>query len=166
MRFARTLVAGFVGVCAGCASDGGTGVVALTPPLPLRGSAATEPRIDARVVLPIRMVAEGQVFLGVWINNGLTENVTSGFCADRVDARPFGVETWRDVTPTNAGCTRQLVTFLPGVPSTISATADQAKLRAVAGGAAQAVFLRVRHVVSRNGISIGVQSDGVPIVVP
>lgn len=166
MRVVRILFAGFVGLCAGCAGDGSTGVVALTPPLPLFGSVAIEPRIDARVVPPIRFVGEGQVFLRLSITNGLSESVNSGACADRVDARPFGVQTWSDVTPATVTCTLQLVNFSPGVPTTISVAADQAKLRAVAGGAAQTVFLRVRHVVSRSGVAIGVQSDELPLTVP
>lgn len=149
---------------AGC--DGDPTGVTLMPPVALLGSPAIEARIDARVVVPIRMVAEGQVFLGLSVTNGLTETVSSGACADRVDARPFGVQTWRDVTPANVTCTLQLVAFQPGVPSTISVAADQAKLRAVAGGAAQTVFLRVRHVVSRHGVAFGVQSAEVPLTVP
>ncbi|MES3035921.1 MAG: hypothetical protein V4813_18100 [Gemmatimonadota bacterium] len=138
----------------------------LTPPVALVGPADIEPRIEARIVPAIATVADGQVFLDLSITNGLTESVSSGACADRVDARPLGILRWNDVTPATVGCTRQLVSFLPGVPSTISVAADQAKLRAVAAGTSQTVMLRVRHVVSRNGAAIGVQSAEWPLSVP
>ena len=150
----------------GCASDSVSGVRSLQPAIDLDGSIGIDPRLDARIVLPFSSGGSGQPFLRVQITNGLADAVTSGACADRVDVKPVDGGTWFDATPAQQTCTDQLVSFMPGVPSTINVAVTLRTMRAVAGGERRPLLLRVRHLVWRNRIGYGVQSAEQVVTAP
>ena len=150
----------------GCASDSVSGVRSLQPAIDLDGSIGIEPRLAARVFLPISPGGSGQVFLRLQITNGLADVVTSGACADRVDVKPVDGATWFNATPAQQICTDQLVSFMPGAPSKISAAVNPRTMRSVAGGAGRPVLVRVSHLVWRNPIGYGVQSAEQVVTAP
>ena len=139
------LVAGLA-ICVACASEDVLGPADLGPPIELSGSSIVEPRLDARLQLPISVI-EGLVYSRVTVTNMLPEPVSSGACASAVDARPLTGNEWRNVSPLEVTCTLQLLTAQPGGTMSLSVAAERAKLRAVAGGAGLTAVVRVRHVV-------------------
>ena len=165
MRTLSSAVVASLLLCAACATDGST-AVPLNAAAALQDGSPVEPRIEAQVVLPVTLVADGQVHFEVRVTNRLNATVSSGACVDRVDAKPVTARQWIDATPEGRSCTRQLVSFTPGVGTTLQASADQAVLRALVGGSGGRVLLRARHVVWQGDAVFVMQSAEQEITVP
>jgi hypothetical protein len=151
---------------AGCSSDGSTGIAGLNPPAALSSSVAVEPLLAGTISLPIASPQDGRVRLSVSIRNGLSETVTSGTCAEQIDARPVNGESWFDVTGGTQLCNLRAVQIAPGQSAVFSISADQAKLRLAAGGAGQLVIVRVRTVVSGETRSFAMTSSNERVTAP
>lgn len=154
-----------IALCVACSPARELGPSDLAPPIEIQGAGVVEPRLDAQLQLPISVV-DGLVFTRVVVTNALPETVFSGACAFASDARALNGSEWRNVTPAEQGCTRQLLSAAPGGSMSLSVVAGQTLLRAVAGGAGRTAVLRVRHVVSGATVNYTVQSVEVRVTVP
>ena len=165
-RTLRFTVVLLVAMSAGCSSDGSTGIAGLSPPAALSAAVGVEPLLTGRVVLPIPAAAAGQLRIGVTIRNGLTESITSGSCAEQIDARAVNGQTWYDVTATNQVCILRGQLVRPGEDVVLTILADQAKLRLAAGGAGQTAVVRVRTIVAGANRSLAMTSADQQVLVP
>lgn len=166
MRRATRLLLMLQLTCGACTRDGVTTLSQLRPAVALPGNVAIDPRIAARVDLPLGSPSDGRVTVRITVTNSSVQRFAGGVCAERVDARQVGLETWYDVTAPDKGCPDIALVLAPEASGTVTATAELAKLRAVAGGAGGTVFLRVRHVMYGETAPVGVQSAAAPAAVP
>jgi hypothetical protein len=150
MLTARLVCVGALVVLAGCANDSTTA--------PADGT-SSDKRLSAVVVAPTTTVGAGSVVtVLVSITSALPEPVSSGLCAQVVEARPLAGTTWTDVTAA-VPCAAIALIVPPGGTTTLNAYADQTKARSVAGTGATAVLLRVKAVMSGASTSYQVQSN-------
>jgi hypothetical protein len=144
MRVHHAFVLSSALLLAACASDGTS-----SP------SNSGDRKIDARLVaitdVSSAVLTANTVTMRVTVTSALTESVSGGVCASAVEARTPSGTAWSDVTSTGTVCTLQAALLVPGGTLSMSATADLAKLRAVAGGTGGQVILRARQ--SLNGTS-------------
>lgn len=131
----------------------------LTPPAALSAAVAIEPLSAGQVVTPIPAPRDGQVSVGVTMRNGLTESITSGSCAEQIDARAVNGSRWYDVTASTQLCILRGQLIRPGESVVLTIMADQAKLRLTAGGAGQTAIIRIRTIVVGDDRSLATQVD-------
>ncbi len=165
MSLSRCLLVPVAALCAACSTTTAPGAGDLSPPIEIQGAVAVESRLDTRLELPVSAQG-GLLFTRLLVTNRLPESVSSGACTLASDARAMNGGAWRNVSPADQGCTRQLLVAVPGGSMSLSVVADQALLRAVAGGAGRTAVLRVRHLVSGAAVSYLAQSAEVLITAP
>ena len=135
MRFSAMVMTAATALVAACASDGTTGS---------KNSAPVDARLvavaQARIVRP----GDALILLDVTVRSNLPETVSTGVCAETVEAKPVSGGTWTDVTATSVACISIAAILAPGASMTVSASAEPAKIQAVRG-LNREVLLRVRH---------------------
>lgn len=117
-----------------CASDGTSGPSIDTP---IRAG------LSAVAAAPVGSLSNPNVTMQVAVTSALPEVVSGGVCAQAVEGRtPMGT-AWSDVTSTSFVCSALAVSLAPGATASITAAADQTKLRTLAGSGST-VVLRAR----------------------
>ncbi len=165
MSLSRRVSIPIIALCVACSPARELGPGDLAPPLEIQGAGVVEPRLDARLQLPVSVV-DGLVVTRLIIRNALSEPVSSGACTLASDARTLSGGEWRNVSPAEQGCTRQLITALPEGSMSLSVVVDRALLRAVAGGAGRTAVVRTRHLVSGATVNYTVQSAEQQVTAP
>lgn len=151
MRLSSLIYATSFVLATACASDGSIG-----PNTPV-----IETRLSAVATVTSAVIGDPTVTLRVAITSALNENVQGGVCAQIVEARVAGGE-WADVTATGFACTAQAVLLAPGQTINVTAVADQAKMRQVAGSV-RSVSLRARHGMAGTSTNYTLQSSEVMV---
>lgn len=124
-----------------------------------------ETKLAAAATVPTAAVSDPTVTMRVAVTSALAETVTGGVCAQEIEARGAGAATWTDVKSSGAVCSAQAAVLAPGATINITATGDQAKIRAVAGSGTS-VVLRVRHLLTGASNSYTLQSNEVTWQLP
>lgn len=150
-----TIVAASLLVAA-CATDGSVNVGPI---------GSTDSRLSAVAAPPVADLASAMVTMKIAVTSSLPESVTGGVCASAVEARTAASTTWTDVTSSSYACPAIAAVLLPGSTLTITAAADAAKIRAVAG-ASTAVVLRARSTLNGSNTAYMLQSNEVTYQLP
>ena len=140
-----------------CASDTATS--------PAPRDLTPDSRLSAVAATPVAVVGSATVTMKVSVTSTLPESVSGGVCADAVEARTASATTWTDVTATNFACSALAATLAPGATLTLTAAADQAKLKAAAGSATT-VVMRARSSLSGASASYKLLSNEVTYQLP
>ena len=142
-------------VASACASDGST-----SPSVP-----AIETRLAATATAPTAALNDPTMTMSVEVRSTLPETVTGGRCASVVEARLATATAWTEVTSKTAVCSAIAISLAPGAVTTISAIADQAAVKAVAGSS-KTVLMRARHTLSGASASYTLQTNEVSATLP
>lgn len=156
MRSARLALVATAAVFAACATNEST-----SPGAPRQ----IESRLAAVAVAPTAKVSDANVTMMVAVTSTLPEVVTGGVCAQTIEARVASSTAWTDVTSTSAVCSAIAAQLMPGATLNISAIADQAKIRTVAGSATS-VVLRARHSLAGASATYTLQSNEITFQLP
>ena len=157
MRITRLALAAASLVAAACASDGST--------IPVVVERAADSRLAAVAASPVADLASAMLTMKVTVTSSLTESVTGGVCAQAVEARTASSVTWRDVTASTYACPALAAILAPGATLTLTAAADQAKVKAVAG-TGNTVLLRARSSLAGANTTYNLQSNEVTYQLP
>ena len=156
MRMNRLLIATAALVAVACGSDD------VTSPSPDR---AADPRLSAVAADPVADITSSTVTMKVSVSSTLSESVSGGVCAQSVEARTASATTWTDVTANSFACSALAAVLAPGSTLILTAAADPAKIKTVAGSAAS-VLLRARSSLAGASTSYLLQSNEVTYQVP
>ncbi len=132
--FSRVALIAASAFVAACGSDGSTSPASSTP---------IETRLSSVAAAPTAAISDPMVTMKVTVTSSLPETVSGGVCAGAVEARLPNSNTWTDVTSNSFACSAMAIVLAPGASIDLTAVADQAKIRAVAG-TAPSVVLRAR----------------------
>lgn len=157
IRFSRIVLISSTVLAAACATDQTT-------------APATYVEADARLAAvagpPTSAIAGQMVTLKVAVTSALPETVTGGVCADVIEARAASGGAWSNVTSTVAICPTMAVQLAPGATINLTASADPAKMRTVAGSSTGRVVLRVRSTLAGASMTYTLQSNEVTFQLP
>ncbi len=157
IRFSRIVLISSTVLAAACASDETT-----APAIFVEADA----RLAAVAGPPTAAISGQMVTLRVAVTSALPESVTGGVCADAIEARAVSGGTWSNVTSTLAACPTLAVQLAPGATINLTASADQSKLRTVAGSSTGRVVLRVRSTLNGATTTYTLQSNEVTFQLP
>ncbi len=134
MRTARfaLVIASLAG--SACASDGTSG-----PSI----DAPITAGLSAVAAAPVGSLSDPNVTMKVSVTSALPEIVSGGVCAQVVEGRTPSSTTWTDVTSQSFACSAIAVSLAPGATTSITAAADQARIRTLVGSGTT-VVLRAR----------------------
>lgn len=135
MRTARFALVIASLVATACASDGTSGP-SINSPITAGLSAVVS-------TAPVGSVSDPNVTMRVSVTSALPEMVSGGVCAQVVEGRSPSGSTWTDVTSTSFACSAVALSLAPGATASITAAADQAKIRTLVGSGST-VVLRAR----------------------
>lgn len=122
-------------------------------------------RLSAVAAAPVADLVSSTVTMKVAVTSSLSESVTGGVCASAVQARTTAGTTWSDVTASTYACPALAAVLTPGSTLTITAAADPAKLRAVAGSGTT-IVLRARSSLNGSSVAYVIQSNEVTYQLP
>ena len=134
MRIARFAFVFASLVASACASDGISG--------PSINSPITA-GLSAVAAAPVGSVGDPNVTMRLSVTSSLPEMVSGGVCAQAVEGRTPTGNTWTDVTSPSFVCSALAVSLAPGATTSITAAADQARIRTLVGSGTT-VLLRAR----------------------
>ncbi|MDZ7631269.1 MAG: hypothetical protein U5K74_07960 [Gemmatimonadaceae bacterium] len=154
--FSRVALIAASAFVAACGSDGSTSPASSTP---------IETRLSATATAPTAAIADPMVSMKVTVTSSLPETVSGGVCAETVEARQTNGTTWTNVTSTSFACSAMAIVLAPGSSIDLTAVADQAKIRAVAG-TASSVVLRARSSLAGASTNYTLQSTEVTWQLP
>ena len=157
MRNSRFTIVAASLLVAACSTDGSTSTA---PPI-----GSTDSRLSAVAAAPVADQLSAMVTMKIAVTSSLPESVTGGVCASAVEARTAASTTWTDVTSSTYACPALAAVLMPGATLTITAAADPAKIRAVAGSSA-AVLLRARTSLNGSNVAYTLQSNEVTYQLP
>ena len=143
-------------VATACASDGTSG-----PSLESPISAG----LSAVAAAPVGSMSDPNVTMKVTVTSSLPETVSGGVCAQIVEGRTASGTMWTDVTSKSFPCSTLAVSLAPGASTSITAAADQAKIRVLVG-AGSTVVLRARSALFGASGSYGLISNEVTYQLP
>ncbi len=152
MKISRIALLSASVLLAACGTDEATAPAARAP---------IESRLSAVAASPTASMSDATVSLLVSVTSALPEAVSGGVCAQAIEARTPAGTTWTDVRSSMAVCSAQAIVLAPGATTNITAVADPAKIRAVAGANGTSVVLRARHTLSGATASYTLQSNEV-----
>jgi hypothetical protein len=141
---------------AACATDSST---------TLGPDGSSDPRLSAVAAAPVADLESSMVTMKIAVTSSLPESVSGGVCASAVEARTAASSTWTDVTSSSYACPAIAAVLTPGSTLTLTAAADPARIRAVAGSSAT-VLLRVRSSLNGSSVAYVLQSNEVTYQLP
>lgn len=159
MKILRVALVATTLLASACGSDDGGRITGST-------NGGVEARLSAALATPAVQINNPNVMMTVNVTSALQESVQGGRCASTVQARAVNGSTWVDVASTATVCSTIEILLRPSESVTLSAAADQAKLRAVAGPSASTVVVRVRHTLNGATANYTLQSNEVTVALP
>jgi hypothetical protein len=157
MRTTRFLLVAASLIATACASDGST-----SP----KSNPVNDTRLAAATLAPTAAVNDPTVTMQVSVTSALPESVSAGVCAQTVEARAVTGTAWSDVSSVSSVCSALAVVLLPGGTANLSASGDQAKIRAAAGAGASTVVLRAKILMAGASTTYQVSSNEVTWKLP
>lgn len=159
MKILRVALVATTLLASACGSDDGSRAYGAT-------NGGVEARLSAALATPTVQISNPNVMMSVNVTSALQEPVQGGICASVVQARAVNGTSWVDVASDGAACSTIAILLRPSETVTLTAAADQAKLRAVAGAASRSVVIRVRHTLNGASANYTLQSNEVTVALP
>lgn len=159
MKILRVALVATTLLASACGSDDGSRTTGST-------NGGVEARLSAALATPTVQISNPNVTMSINVTSALQESVQGGICASVVQARAMNGTSWVDVLSDGAACSTIAILLRPSETVTLTATADQAKLRAVAGATSRSVVVRVRHTLNGASANYTLQSNEVTVALP